>query len=111
MKIKVFLSGVVLTLLLNAPFSLVVRADEPTEDQRRQEAIEYIQDALDEDPEEAAKILGSTPVADLNLESLEELGDKAFQFVRQKEFERQQDLREERTRLKELQDIQNSLRR
>lgn len=77
---------------------------------RRQEAIENIQAALDEDPDEAAQWLGSTPVNDLDLESLETLGDRALLFVQQKELERRQEQREERDRLRDLQNYQNSRR-
>lgn len=100
-----------LTAVLCAPGAGVAVATEPpptSQDERRAEALQNIQDALDEDPEEAARLLGSTPVGSLDTDALEEIGNKAFQFVEQKRMEREQEEREARRRLRELQDIQNS---
>ncbi len=89
---------------------LSIAAETRDEIQRRIDAIENIQSALDEDPDEAARILGSSPIDNLDLESLEALGDKAAQFVQQKMFERQQDERDARERLQTYRDLQNARR-
>jgi hypothetical protein len=89
---------------------LSIAAETPDEIQRRIDAIENIQSALDEDPDEAARILGSSPIDNLDLESLEALGDKAAQFGQQKMFERQQDERDARERLQTYRDLQNARR-
>lgn len=100
---------------VESPTATPTKATEPPPSpeelaERRQEALDNIQDALDEDEEEAAKFLGSTPVKDLSLESLEELGDKAAQFVRQKQFERMQEQREQQDRLQNYQNWQSARR-
>ena len=82
----------------------------PDVDTRRLEALQNIQDALDEDPEEAAKLLGSTPVENLDIDALETLSDQAGQFLQNRMLERQQDEREARARLQEYRDLQNSRR-
>lgn len=107
MKLKIITLLILAILLSSRPSPAAEILDE---DQRRLDAIENIQSALDEDPDEAARILGSAPIENLDLESLEALGDKAAQFVQQKMFERQQDEREARERLQTYRDLQNARR-
>ncbi len=83
-------------------------AGDEASDERRQEALQNIQDALDEDPDEAARILGATPVAGLDTDALEEIGNRAFQFVQMKRLERERDALDAQRRLREWQDFQNS---
>lgn len=80
------------------------------QDARWKEALENIQNAIDEDPDEAAKFIGSTPIQSLDLEELEKLSDKALQFTQIKEIERIQRQQEERERLRDYQNLQNSRR-
>ena len=84
-------------------------AESPAElEQRRADALENIQDAIDEDPDEAAAFLGSTPVNDLDIESLEAIGDKAALFVQNRRFEEERERQQERNRIRLMQDLQNS---
>lgn len=78
---------------------------------RYQEAMEKIRWALDLDPEKAAAFLGSAPVENLSLGSLEALGEKADQFAQQEMSERQRQQHEEMRRLRELRDQQEEQRR
>lgn len=117
---KSYVAILSLTFLLGGPASAALPAwaeetappAQPGEDRdaRWREALENIQAAIDEDPDEAARFIGTTPVQSLELEELEKLSDKAVQFTQLKEIERLQEQQAERRRIRDLQDLQNSRR-
>lgn len=93
---------------------------------RREEAFQNIYDALDEDMGEAERfmeltrttngagpmyLVGDKPLESLDTEALEEVGNKGFNFITQKSIEQQRQQRAELKRIRDQQDLRNSMGR